>query len=284
MEWIAPPAPQVIGQGAFVHNATTWQSSGHAGAGVKVGIIDVGFVGLMSLIGSELPAVISARCYTGLGTFTFAATDCETITEHGTAVAEAVADIAPAVQLYVANPRSPLDLRNTVAWMTSQGVHVINHSVSWTWSGPGDGTTPFIDSPLLAVDDAVTGGAVWTNAAGNAGLSTWSGPFKDTNNDGWMEFSGSIAGNAVVLGAGEQLIAQMRWEDSWSAAGRDLDVYLLDSFGQIVADSEAVQDGSPGRVPRELLVFTAQSSGVYYLIVHHYSGAAPGGYTYRRSP
>jgi hypothetical protein len=276
VEWIAPPAPQVIGQGAVVHNATTWQSAGHVGAGVKVGVIDVGFVGLISLMGSELPATISARCYTGLATFTSALADCERTTQHGTAVAEAVVDIAPAVQLYVANPQSPLDLRNTVTWMTAQGVRVINHSVSWTWSGPGDGTTPFIDSPLAAVDDAVGGGAVWTNAAGNAGLTTWSGTYTDTNNDGWMEFSGAIAGNGVALGAGDQFIAQMRWEDSWSAAARDVDVYLVDSVGQIVAGSEAVQDGSPGSVPREFVVFTAPSPGVYYLIVHLYSGAAPG--------
>ena len=275
IDWIPPPAPQVVGQGAVVHNATSWQSSGHSGAGVKVGIIDVGFIGVISLIGTELPAGVVGRCYTGLGTFTSSLAACESATPHGTAVAEAVADIAPSVQLYIANPTSPLDLRNTVAWMTSQGVRIINHSVSWTWNGPGDGTTPFVDSPLAAVNEAVAGGAVWTNSAGNAARSTWSGAYKDADGDSWMEFTGSSVGNGLVIGAGDQLIVQARWDDSWTAAARDLDLYLVDSFGQIVAASDDVQDSSSGRRPRELLVFSAPLSGVYYLLVHRFSGTAP---------
>jgi hypothetical protein len=276
VEWIAPPAPLVVGQGSVVHNAVTWQSSAHLGSGVKVGIIDSGFAGLMTLIGSELPAGIVARCYTDLGTFTSLLEDCDTATAHGTAVAEAVADVAPAVQLYIANPGSPLDLRNTVAWMTSQGVRVINHSVSWTWVGPGDGTSPFVDSALSAVNEAVAAGAVWTNAAGNAALSTWSGRYTDADGDKWMEFSGPTQGNGVSLQTGDQFIAQARWEDSWTAASRDLDFYLLDSAGQIVSASEGSQDGTVGSRPRERLVFTVQNSGVYYLAVRRYSGSSPG--------
>jgi Subtilase family/Bacterial pre-peptidase C-terminal domain len=278
VEWIVPPQPQVIGQGAAVHNASSWQASGHNGAGVKVGIIDVGFIGLTSLIGSELPAGTIGRCYIGLGTFTSSLSACEAGTVHGTAVAEAVTDIAPGVQLYVANPVSALDLRNTVAWMTSQGVRVINHSVGWTWSGPGDGTTPFADSPLNAVNDAVANGAVWANAAGNNALSTWSGAYSDVNGNDWLEFSNVNLGaelNGVNLAAGQQLIAQARWEDSWTAAGRDLDLYLINPSGNFVAGSFATQDGTPGGTPREVLVYTASSAGTYYLAVNRYTGTAP---------
>jgi len=275
VEWIVPPAPQVIGQGVAAHNASSWQASAHSGAGVKVGIIDVGFVGLISLIGSELPAGVIGRCYSGVGSFSSSLAACETGTVHGTAVAEAVADIAPGVQLYVANPFSALDLRNTEAWMTSQGVRVINHSAGWIWSGPGDGTTPFADSPLSAVDDAVANGAVWTNAAGNAAQSTWSGSYSDANGNNWLEFSGAAELNGVNLRAGQQFVAQARWEDSWTAATRDLDLYLLDSFGQIVAGSEGSQDGAPGSIPREVFAYTAPSTGTYFLAVYRYAGATP---------
>ncbi len=278
VEWIVPPAPQVIGQGVAVHNASSWQASGHQGTGVKVGIIDVGFIGLDGLVGSELPANVIGRCYTSIGNFSSSLGACETGTVHGTAVAEAVTDIAPSVQLYIANPPSPLDMRNTVAWMTSQGVRVINHSVGWTWSGPGDGTTPFSDSPLRAVDDAVANGAFWTNAAGNSALSSWSGAFSDSNSNGWMEFANVNLGaelNGVNLTAGQQIIVQARWEDSWSAAARDLDLYLVDPFGNIVAGSEGVQDATLGGTPRDLFVFTAARTGIHYIVVHHYAGTTP---------
>jgi hypothetical protein len=275
IERILPPKPLIVGQGASVHNAASWNSAGRAGAGVKVGIIDVGFIGLTALIGSELPASVIGRCYIAMGTFSSSLTACESDTPHGTAVAEAVADIAPGMQLYVANPQTPLDLHSTVAWMTSQGVRVINHSVGWTWSGPGDGTTPFADAPLKAVETAVSTGATWTNAAGNEAFATWTGSYSDSNGDNVMEFSGSNAFNAVTLRAGERFIAQARWHDSWAAAARDLDLYLFDSARNLVAGSEQFQDGTFGDVPFEAFEYTPLAGGTYYLAVLRFDGSIP---------
>ena len=100
-----------------------------------------------------------ARCYTDIGVyievspFTGNLSDCDNDeqSKHGTAVAETVIDVAPGATLYIANPVSRIDLRNATEWMASQGVSVINHSVSWTFDGPGDGSSPFSDSPLKTV-------------------------------------------------------------------------------------------------------------------------------------
>jgi hypothetical protein len=288
---IVPPLAKVTSQGVNPHRANTWQVGGQTGSGVKVGIIDVGFQGLLSLLGTELPAFVTARCYTGVGSFSSSPSDCETLTVHGTAVAETIMDIAPGVQLYLANPLSPLDLRDTVQWMTSQGVKVINHSVAWTWDGPGDGTSPFSDAPLFSVDLAVSGGAMWANAAGNEAQATWTNVFTDADGDGLLEFdsspqciaAGGCETNAVSLQLGQPFIAQLRWEDSWDAAARDLDLYLLQfnaSSGAltIVAGSENIQSGSNGHVPFELLTYTPtiSCSCSYHLAINHYSGSQPG--------
>ena len=224
---IVPPVANVTSQGVAAHRADTWQVGGRTGSGVKVGIVDVGFHGLLSLLGTELPASVTVRCYPGtIGTSTSNPADCDRDSPHGTAVAETVVDVAPGVQLYLANPASDLDFQYTVQWMTSQGVKVINHSAAWTWAGPGDGTSPYTNAPVYTVDLAVSGGAFWTNAAGNGAQATWSGAFADATGNRLLDFAPGIDSNAVYLHAGRTYYAQLRWEDSWAAANRDLDLYL----------------------------------------------------------
>ena len=194
---IVPPEPaygDVTSQGVGAHLATAWHEAGITGEGVKVGIIDVGFKGLSSLMGTELPATDRARCYTDIGRFTTNLADCETGKAddiHGTAVAESLVDIAPQVDLYIGHPVSPGDLQAIADWMVSEGVSVINYSAVWTFDGPGNGTSPYGNSPLRTVDRAVAGGVVWVNAAGNTAESTWfkSGSSLTLDSDGLVEFA-----------------------------------------------------------------------------------------------
>ncbi|MEE8046433.1 MAG: hypothetical protein V3T49_06300, partial [Dehalococcoidia bacterium] len=146
---IMPPQIEAVtSEGAATHGSPAWNSLGIDGTGIKVGIIDVGFIGWSSISPSELPTPTAVRCYTAIGVFTSTLSDCEVGTVHGTAVSEAVDDMAPAVEFYISNPQSGADLLAATQWMVSQGVDVINHSVGWTWDGSGDGTSVFSDSPL----------------------------------------------------------------------------------------------------------------------------------------
>jgi len=65
-----------------------WHDLGVTGAGVRVAILDVGFDGYEDLLGSELPSSVETFF---LGDYT--------ATEHGTAVAEVIHDIAPDASL-----------------------------------------------------------------------------------------------------------------------------------------------------------------------------------------
>ena len=279
---ILPPMPAqgtVVSEGVGLHGAAAWHDAGYKGESIRIGIIDVGFQGFQSLMGTELPSTVEARCYTGVGVFTSSADDCENGVKHGTAVAEAAFDIAPGATYYIANPWSRGDLLSTVNWMVSEEVDVINHSVVWGWEGPGDGTSPYHWGALKSVDTAVTGGITWTNAAGNEARATWFGDFTDANNDNMHEFSGTYDCNIVQLLDGYRYIFQLRWDDTWGGAGKDLDFRLhqgsSSSSTTLVADSEDGQSGGSADVPFEFIVYTPPSSGTHCLAVEKNSGATP---------
>ncbi len=267
VEPIVPPLPLVTSQGVAAHNANNWHPAGYLGTGVKVGIIDTGFMGYGALIGSELPTPAAVRCFSAIGVFSNVLSDCERIDNHGTGVAEAVVDVAPNVTVYLSNPQSSADLRTAVDWMAAQGVRVINHSVAWIWDGPGDGTSPFSTSPVNTVGVAAASGngIVWVNAAGNHNLATWRGGYAESN--GLLLFNGA-AFNPVQLTAGQPIIVQARWEDGWPGANRDIDLFLVDiAQNQTVALSINNQAGGPGDIPREVISYTPTTSGTFHVIL-----------------
>ena len=276
------PAQQVAGHGPPVHGSSAWNQAGLRGQSIKVGVIDLpfGFNGLSRLMGTELPSTVQARCYTSLGKFTRLLASCENSIlgdNHGTQVAEAVIDIAPEVSLYIATPQSGGDLQTATDWMISQGVSVIVHSVIYKYDGPGDGTSPFRDSPLRAVDRAVAGGAIWVNGAGNNGQKTWFGRPVNSNGNTWIDLNGSDEGIDIQLEAGDEIRVQLRWEDRWGGATSDFDLFIYNHPAKvIVASSFDTQQGRLGQIPFESLTYMASRDGWYFISVAHHSGSTPG--------
>ena len=276
----------VGGEGAVAHGAPAWHDAGVKGHGVKIGVIDVGFEGFRTLMGSELPDAenVHIRCYTDIGVLATDANDCidSSGSKHGTAVTEAVFDIAPEAEYYIANPWSRGDLQNSVQWMIDNDVDVINQSLSWRWDGPGDGTSPFSDSPLSAVDTAVAGGIAWANSAGNWAQHSWFGPFEDTDSDSHHNYAGTNECNNVTLKAGDRVSLVLRWDDNWLGASRDLDLHLIpyDEEGNLLIEdavsSELEQSGRRGDYPRELIYVPVISDDHMACInVRQFSGAPP---------
>ena len=272
VEQIVPPEVQVTSEGTTVHKSPAWNTLGLDGTGIKVGIIDVGFESWSSISPSELPTPAGVRCYTSVGVFTSTLSDCENGEKHGTAVAEAVDDIAPAIELYIANPMSGSDLMATTLWMAEQGVEIINHSVAWSWDGPGDGTSPNATSPLKSIDQAVVDGILWVNAAGNSAEDHWYGSYSDTNSNGYLNLSGSLEYQTIQNGSSSGRI-ELRWDDSWTGAASDLRLYLTDSSNKIMAISDGIQSGQAGQTPREIITTPIVSGDRIW--VEHISGTAP---------
>ena len=188
-----------VSQGVKLHQADRWHRMGYRGQGIKVGIIDSGFEGFGQRQGSELPRSVMARCYPpsdSTAPVSSSLADCEVGSDHGTAVAEAIIDVAPAVELYIANPQSSGDLKTAVDWMVGNGVGVINRSLGNVYEGPGDGTSPFRNSRLSSIDAAVAGGIVFVNSAGNGARNTYYGRFSDPDRNGSHNFTSPDPSNS----------------------------------------------------------------------------------------
>ena len=156
--------------------------------------------------------------------------------------------------------------------------------------GLGDGTTPFSNGVLRSVDTAVANGITWVNSAGNSAQVTWYGRFADSNGDGWHEFSRTDACNNYALYDGGEiylarfareveLLIDLRWDDRWGGANRDLDLILArwneaTRRYEAYAISEGAQSGGTAHVPFEFIVGSVPA-GLYCLAVRQYAGTAP---------
>ena len=296
VDTVIPPQPQslgsVVSQGVALHQADAWHRLGYRGQGIKVGIIDGGYQGFSEIQGGELPSHVTARCYfAGARNPSSRLSDCEQepcaeiVCNHGTAVAETLVDVAPEVQLYIANPITSGDLRDAADWMAEQGVQVINMSLAWIADGPGNGTSPFNASPLKTIDAAVSSGITWVNAGGNDGRNAWYGRFSDPDGNGSHNFTPQDAGNTFFLPYDpdsprrSRVTAFMRWDDSWGGADCDLDLELWRSIPgpnndiRMVSD-DTIQDGDVDDIPHAWLWLRATGfggEGRYYLLIRKHT-------------
>ena len=280
-------------EGVAAHLATAWHEKDYKGQGIKVGIIDRGFEGFSDLMGQELPTTVKARCYISIGEPSSSLEDCETDTPHGTASAENVVDMAPEVSLYIANWSSYYDAMATVEWMISEGVTVINRSLGGTFLGPGDGTSPYRISHFHIINRAVDGGIIFLNSAGNNASVSW---FKDGTPSihspdgvdfGFIEFAEDDITNSVGyydedtdsqrLPEGREVWGYLRWEDSWTNASTDLDLYLVDSNSdEIVARADDYQTGARWDFPIESFhKVEIPKDGEYHLEIVYSGGELP---------
>jgi hypothetical protein len=264
-------AEAVTDEGVAATNASTWQSRGQNGAGVKVAVIDLGFTGLAAAQSSgDLPSVTSVDdCGGGFNT----------VTNHGTAVAEIVHKMAPAAQLYLICIDTEVDLANAEAYAKANGISIINHSVGWFNTSRGDGSGD-PGTPDATVADAAANGILWVNAAGNNAQEHWSGTFVNSGlaiDDGFNSplnsfGTGPDIGNNFTVGANAVECAFLKW-DSWPTTAEDYDLYVVRaSDNLIVAASYDTQDGT--QPPTEATCF--QNTGAtqsFYVAISRFSAA-----------
>jgi|GEM_PF-2135550 len=257
--YVRPPAvPQAltVSEGVELTGAASYQASGYRGQGVKIAVIDLGFAGLSAAQArGELPSTVRKFDYTGTG--------LEAGTSHGTAVAEIVHDMAPEAELYLMKIGDEVDLDRAVADAIHYGVKIINHSVGWF-------NTNFYDGRGVVAEIAAGArarGILWVNAAGNYARRHWKGYFRDSDHDGWCEFSGGDEDLEIQVRGGELIQLYLTWND-WPASAQDYDLYLLDGRGRQVAISDKLQTGT--EEPTEAITYRAPSSGTYRIKIRAY--------------
>lgn len=283
--YIRQPVPMVLmedlkagtynTEGLAALNGAAWHASGFNGTGVKIGIIDGGFLGYPTLLGTDLPASVTVK------NFVDGQTDAQVngSSTHGTACAEIIHDIAPGASLYLAKISTNLDLQEAVTWMINTNqVDIISTSLGWYNVTPGDGTGEFAS----LVQTARNAGILWVTAAGNDREAHWGGPYYDPEGDGTHNFTvsqdvnyfGPGNGDGYLIPSGYLFTVAARWDD-WVNVNQDYDLYLLRWNGsdwEVVGYSWNEQAGVPGQEPTEYAqVVTSGANAVYGIGIDCYS-------------
>jgi subtilisin family serine protease len=254
-------------EGLAVINGPAWHAAGYKGAGVKIGIIDGGFEGYSTLLGTDLPTTVTVK------NFVDDESDAQVdgTTKHGTACAEIIHDIAPDSTLYLAKIETNVDLQEAVAWLKdTQHVDIISTSIGWYNMTPGDGTGEFAD----LVQDARNADILWVTAAGVTREAHWGGLYYDPQATGLhcynatqnINYFGPGNGDAYAIPAGYEVNVSLRWDD-WTQVDQDYDLYLLrwnGSAWDAVAASEDLQDGGPAQSPTEQIAYVTTGSATAY--------------------
>ncbi|MGN6797275.1 MAG: S8 family serine peptidase, partial [Gaiellaceae bacterium] len=245
-----------IDEGVAQSDAATWHTAGYTGSGVKIAIIDLGFGGYTSLLGSSLPASVTTvnHCQDGL--------TADTV--HGTAVAEIVHQMAPAAQLTLICIDDEVGLAQAEQYVVANGIQIVNHSVAWFDTSRGDGTGE-AGTPDAIVADARANGVLWVNAAGNYGYDHWAGYFTPDSSQPFLnDFEPGVTGEQFDVAAGSNPCVLMKW-DAWPVTTEDFDLVVKRvSDGAVVASSGNNQADGPAPPVEEACFTNTSGSTVTY--------------------
>jgi hypothetical protein len=256
------------GDGIAATNAASWHSAGYDGAGVKVAVIDAGFSGYAGLLGTALPASVTAIDHCGGRLATSPAAGGS---ERGTAVAEIVHQMAPGAELYLICADSVPGLAQAGRDALAVGARIVVHSVGWFNTSRGDGSGG-PGSPDAVVAEARAHGILWVNAAGDEGQSHWSGAFRsDPGNPDLHLFQNTDALNRITLASQQEACVGLKW-DSWPVTSEDFDLFLVRaSTGETVASSLDDQAGGLHLPTEELCYTNPGPSAEFGLVIVRFS-------------
>lgn len=183
---------------------------------------------------------------------------------HGTASALTVVNVAPDVDLYLANFNGSRDFFRAVDWAIERDVDVIVAPVSF-YGKPNDGSSV----AARAVERAAEAGITVVVPTGNLARKHWQGTY---DGDGWVSFSGQRY--LRLEGTDRDVELWARWNDSESGRTDFQVVLLRDDGGELeqVATSNRFQPDQVG--PNQVLSYrpptrlsTTVSNGSYLVAV-----------------
>jgi len=188
--------------------------------------------------------------------------------EHGNLLRRVVRDIAPEADVYLTTEETVVELIDHILGM--EGRCHVGVSGSSILPNPGDGRGPLCE----AIDRVRRNGVLFVQAAGNYAQRHYEGRFRDTDRDGWHEFSPGDEGLSFYAEAGDVIDALLMWND-WNyddpnvgTSTHDYDLYLKDRYNNTIASSTKYQNGND--LPYEHILCVAPRSGLYSLRVKKY--------------
>lgn len=252
--------PDITSEGAAVIKSNIVNSRGNTGQGVKVAVIDGGY----NLSDPEISSnIVESKSFRADNNISPSGN-----TDHGTAVAQIIVDVAPDVELHLYNTNTDVEWLNLVDYIIARGdIDIISMSEGWFGTGAYDGSNLFAQKVNLAKSN----GILWVNSAGNSAEEHWSGTFSDPDADGFHEFAGSDSTIDISVSAGSKIWLELTWNETWGSSSSDYDLYLVSpSPFTTVASSTNLQDGNDN--PHEKISYVVPSTGTYHILIYKKSG------------
>lgn len=251
----ALPVAGSLDEGVHTTGADAWQAAGITGKGVRVGIIDTGFVDYARLLSG---ATVTARSFREDALIADSPATADTV--HGTACAEIVHAMAPDAALYLAATDTPGSFLAAMQWLIRDArVAIITTSLGFYGDYPTDGSSELAQ----AVDTAKAAGVFFVKSAGNFADKHYGATFTDTDGDGFHDFPGSTTKNGLTVKmTGGPFEIFLNWDD-WQRPQVNYDLFLYNSAGQEAARSDTNQTRT-GKRPVEHIMGTLPT-GTYTL-------------------
>ncbi len=256
---IRPKLHAVVSEGVERVSARIYSNEGFTGRGIKVGVIDAGFVGVPSLQDrGELPN-LHPFDFTGQGIFQRGDLS-ESESVHGAACAEIVHDIAPDAEIHLYKVDNLVSWENAKDAAIEEGLDIVTVSMSFPVTGFGDGTGLACE----IVDNAFQNNVLWVNSAGNYAQKQVSVRLSDPDGNGFHNFDkDSEIVELKRVQIGREVEAWLTWNE-WPLTSQDYDLllYKFDTNGstELVAQGDTKQRQSK---PVEHLVYTITEAGSY---------------------
>jgi hypothetical protein len=259
----------VTSEGVDLTGADTYHNAGYSGSGVKVAVLDVGFIGLSNaILNNEIPNnVVKVDCT--VQPCNASNPSIENTSNHGTAVAEIIHDMAPDATLYLIKVSDGLDIEDAKNFAVNKGIRIINMSLvvpntnfydgeCWSYSG--------FSNPVCTADDAYANNILWVNAAGNEAQRHYEGVFTGSG-DKWHNVSASsekiYLNNGNAISAGDAIEVYLTW-DAWPTTDQDYNLYLYDGSNTPV-DCTPPEPQTGTQTPTEKIDCSAPTNDTYYL-------------------
>jgi hypothetical protein len=217
--------------------------------------------------------------------------------DEGRAMAQIVHDLAPGASLDFASAfNGEASFAKNIEKLATAGAKVIADDVFYL-------EEPFFqDGPVaVAVNKVVNGGATYLSAAGNDNLfdpegheiASWETPeYRDSgacpaevkaisgaNTTHCLDFNpGSQTDRTfgIKVAPGGVLTVDLQWDEPWNGVETDLDAYLLDVNGRLIATSREDNVGISQK-PLEVVQWENESSTqrTVQLVINRFSGDSP---------
>lgn len=241
------PSPKAeLSEGYHTVMVRDWQGDGLSGAGVRVGVIDVGFLDHEGLLGVELPDSVTTRFERG-------AADSS---KHGAAVAEVIHDFAPQAELVLASFGTDLEFGQVLQVMLDEDVDLVNASIGFDNVWHSDGTSPL----TRYANAAANAGVLFVGAAGNENERYRVGSLENEPDTSYVRLDGNYGSR--IKAPGGTVRVSFRWSEVFGEASTDLDLIVVNpSDLSECGRSENPQDGDD--YPYEEVIVTGCEEEVY---------------------